>query len=81
MTQSNGHQMILHLPPSQAVSVATPLVKLGMTYFLSSDYDDWQCQKGQHFTIKFKVPIRQFSGPDQSKIRRRRVGTGDITSM
>ncbi|KAL2455515.1 early nodulin-like protein 18 [Abeliophyllum distichum] len=33
------------------VSVAVPLVKVGMNYFFSSDYDGWQCQKGQHFKI------------------------------
>ncbi|KAL3653306.1 hypothetical protein CASFOL_002987 [Castilleja foliolosa] len=33
------------------VSVPVPLVKLGMTYFFSSDYDGEQCQNGQHFKI------------------------------
>lgn len=33
------------------VSVAIPLVKEGMNYFYSSDYDGEQCQNGQHFKI------------------------------
>ncbi|KAK7276641.1 hypothetical protein RIF29_17784 [Crotalaria pallida] len=33
------------------VSVAVPLVKEGMTYFFSSDYDGDQCKSGQHFKI------------------------------
>ncbi|XP_042485924.1 cucumber peeling cupredoxin-like [Macadamia integrifolia] len=35
----------------QPVTVAVPLVKEGMTYFFSSDYDGEQCQYGQHFKI------------------------------
>ncbi|PIN16912.1 hypothetical protein CDL12_10436 [Handroanthus impetiginosus] len=34
------------------VSVSVPLLKVGMTYFFSSDYDGEQCQNGQHFKIK-----------------------------
>uniref|UniRef100_A0A5B7B9S5 Phytocyanin domain-containing protein n=1 Tax=Davidia involucrata TaxID=16924 RepID=A0A5B7B9S5_DAVIN len=34
-----------------AVSVAVPLLKVGMTYFFSSDYDGEQCEHGQHFKI------------------------------
>ncbi|XP_061372575.1 early nodulin-like protein 18 [Gastrolobium bilobum] len=33
------------------VSVPVPLVKEGMTYFFSSDYDGEQCMNGQHFKI------------------------------
>ncbi|XVF04902.1 hypothetical protein REPUB_Repub05bG0125100 [Reevesia pubescens] len=33
------------------VSVAIPLVKEGMNYFFSSDYDGEQCKNGQHFKI------------------------------
>ncbi|KAK4419649.1 hypothetical protein Salat_2377800 [Sesamum alatum] len=33
------------------ISVAVPLMKVGMTYFFSSDYDGEQCQNGQHFKI------------------------------
>ncbi|KAB1227486.1 Cucumber peeling cupredoxin [Morella rubra] len=33
------------------VSVAVPLVKEGMNYFFSSDYDGEQCKNGQHFRI------------------------------
>ncbi|KAE9614875.1 putative cupredoxin [Lupinus albus] len=33
------------------VSVAVPLVKEGVTYFFSSDYDGDQCKNGQHFKI------------------------------
>ncbi|OMO53336.1 Plastocyanin-like protein [Corchorus capsularis] len=33
------------------VTVAVPLVKEGMNYFFSSDYDGEQCQNGQHFQI------------------------------
>ncbi|XP_055836114.1 blue copper protein-like isoform X2 [Solanum dulcamara] len=33
------------------VSVAVPLVKVGPTYFFSSDYDGEQCENGQHFKI------------------------------
>ncbi|XP_054789551.1 blue copper protein-like [Prosopis cineraria] len=33
------------------VTVAVPLVKEGMTYFFSSDYDGEQCQNGQRFQI------------------------------
>ncbi|KAH6765954.1 early nodulin-like protein 18 [Perilla frutescens var. hirtella] len=34
-----------------SVSVAVPLVKVGMTYFFSSDYDGEQCQNGQRLQI------------------------------
>lgn len=34
-----------------SVAVAVPLVKEGMTYFFSSDYDGEQCKNGQHFKI------------------------------
>ncbi|XP_034687225.1 blue copper protein-like [Vitis riparia] len=34
-----------------AVTVAVPLMKEGMTYFFSSDYDGWQCKHGQHFKL------------------------------
>ncbi|KAM0997140.1 hypothetical protein ACFX13_007090 [Malus domestica] len=33
------------------VSVAVPLVKQGMNYFFSGDYDGGQCKNGQHFKI------------------------------
>ncbi|KAF8403679.1 hypothetical protein HHK36_011783 [Tetracentron sinense] len=33
------------------VLVAVPLVKEGMTYFFSGDYDGEQCKHGQHFKI------------------------------
>ncbi|GLT51423.1 hypothetical protein SLA2020_248340 [Shorea laevis] len=33
------------------VSVAVPLVKEGMNYFFSTDYDGDQCEAGQHFQI------------------------------
>ncbi|KAI3450057.1 hypothetical protein Pfo_006722 [Paulownia fortunei] len=33
------------------ISVSVPLMKVGMTYFFSSDYDGEQCQNGQHFKI------------------------------
>lgn len=33
------------------VTVAVPLVKEGMAYFFSSDYDGEQCKNGQHFKI------------------------------
>ncbi|EYU46173.1 hypothetical protein ABFS82_04G067200 [Erythranthe guttata] len=33
------------------VSVSVPLVKTGMTYFFSSDYDGEQCQNGQNLKI------------------------------
>ncbi|KAK4407481.1 hypothetical protein Sango_0329100 [Sesamum angolense] len=33
------------------ISVAVPLMKVGTTYFFSSDYDGEQCQNGQHFKI------------------------------
>ncbi|OMP08277.1 Plastocyanin-like protein [Corchorus olitorius] len=33
------------------VTVAVPLLKEGMNYFFSSDYDGEQCQNGQHFQI------------------------------
>lgn len=36
---------------SHPVSVAVPLVKEGMTYFFSGDYDGEQCKHGQHFKI------------------------------
>ncbi|XP_043693657.1 uncharacterized protein LOC122644118 [Telopea speciosissima] len=35
----------------QPVTVAIPLVKEGMTYFFSGDYDGEQCDNGQHFKI------------------------------
>ncbi|XP_012447557.1 blue copper protein [Gossypium raimondii] len=33
------------------ISVAVPLLKEGMNYFFSSDYDGEQCNNGQHFKI------------------------------
>ncbi|KAL6516369.1 hypothetical protein OROGR_019674 [Orobanche gracilis] len=33
------------------ISVSVPLVKVGMTYFFSSDYDGEQCQNGQRLEI------------------------------
>ncbi|GKU93497.1 hypothetical protein SLEP1_g7090 [Rubroshorea leprosula] len=33
------------------VSVAVPLVKEGINYFFSEDYDGDQCKAGQHFQI------------------------------
>ncbi|XP_004250881.1 early nodulin-like protein 18 [Solanum lycopersicum] len=33
------------------VTVAVPLLKVGPTYFFSSDYDGEQCENGQHFKI------------------------------
>nr|XP_043631694.1 cucumber peeling cupredoxin [Erigeron canadensis] len=33
------------------VSVAVPLLKVGPTYFFSSDYDGEQCENGQKFSI------------------------------
>ncbi|KAL6519033.1 hypothetical protein OROHE_017457 [Orobanche hederae] len=33
------------------LSVSVPLVKVGMTYFFSSDYDGEQCQNGQQLKI------------------------------
>lgn len=33
------------------VSVAVPLLKVGPTYFFSSDYDGEQCENGQRFSI------------------------------
>lgn len=33
------------------ITVAVPLVKAGMTYFFSGDYDGEQCKHGQHFKI------------------------------
>ncbi|KAL3530049.1 hypothetical protein ACH5RR_009371 [Cinchona calisaya] len=35
----------------QPVSVSVPLLKVGITYFFSGDYDGEQCQNGQHFQI------------------------------
>ncbi|KAG5517313.1 hypothetical protein RHGRI_037911 [Rhododendron griersonianum] len=35
----------------QPVRVAVPLVKQGMNYFFSGDYDGEQCKFGQHFKI------------------------------
>lgn len=34
-----------------SVTVPVPLVKEGMTYFFSSDYDGEQCKNGQHFKV------------------------------
>ena len=33
------------------MTVSVPLVKEGMTYFFSGDYDGDQCKSGQHFKI------------------------------
>lgn len=33
------------------VYLPVPLLKVGMTYFFSSDYDGEQCKNGQHFKI------------------------------
>ncbi|XP_059665436.1 early nodulin-like protein 18 [Cornus florida] len=35
----------------QPGTVAVPLLKVGMTYFFSGDYDGDQCRNGQHFKI------------------------------
>lgn len=35
----------------QPDTVAVPLLKEGMTYFFSGDYDGEQCKNGQHFKI------------------------------
>ncbi|WOK95947.1 hypothetical protein Cni_G04654 [Canna indica] len=37
---------------SGKVTVAVPLLKEGMTYFFSGNYDGRQCRHGQHFKIK-----------------------------
>ncbi|KAL6284676.1 hypothetical protein ACE6H2_015605 [Prunus campanulata] len=37
---------------TQPVSVEVPLLKEGMSYFFSGDYDGEQCKNGQHFKIK-----------------------------
>ncbi|KAL3828679.1 hypothetical protein ACJIZ3_017481 [Penstemon smallii] len=34
-----------------SVSLSVPLLKVGTTYFFSSDYDGEQCRNGQHFNI------------------------------
>ncbi|CAJ1971238.1 unnamed protein product [Sphenostylis stenocarpa] len=36
---------------TRPVTVAVPLMKEGMTYFFSGDYDGDQCRSGQHFKI------------------------------
>lgn len=36
---------------TEAVTVPVPLLKEGMTYFFSGDYDGEQCKHGQHFKI------------------------------
>lgn len=33
------------------VSISVPLIRVGMTYFFSSDYDGEQCQNGQNLKI------------------------------
>lgn len=63
------------------VSVVVPLLKIGPTYFFSSDYDGEQCQNGQHFKINVTYgqglppslipddspgPVSQQSGDDDS---------------
>ncbi|XP_008798353.1 blue copper protein-like [Phoenix dactylifera] len=35
----------------EAATVAVPLLKEGLTYFFSGNYDGEQCQQGQHFKI------------------------------
>ncbi|KAA8544631.1 hypothetical protein F0562_022643 [Nyssa sinensis] len=49
------------------VSVAVPLLKLGITYFFSGDYDGEQCQHGQHFKINVTygqgLPIQDDPSP------------------
>ncbi|OIW02800.1 hypothetical protein TanjilG_29576 [Lupinus angustifolius] len=51
------------------VSVAVPLVKEGITYFFSSDYDGDQCKNGQHFKINVThgqgLPKSLKNSPDQ----------------
>lgn len=37
--------------PTAKVSIAVPLVKEGMNYFFSGNYDGRQCRHGQHFKI------------------------------
>lgn len=56
-----------------AVYLPVPLVKVGMTYFFSSDYDGEQCKNGQHFKINvtygqglpknLKEPSQEAPGP------------------
>lgn len=36
---------------ARPTTVSVPLEKEGMNYFFSSDYDGWQCAKGQKFQI------------------------------
>lgn len=55
------------------VSVAVPLLKVGPTYFFSSDYDGEQCNNGQRFSINvtqgqglppsLKTPSPEAPGP------------------
>lgn len=53
--QSNGTIQWSTVDPSasspNAVSLAVPLVKVGMTYFFSGDYDGEQCKNGQNFKM------------------------------
>ncbi|XP_073054857.1 early nodulin-like protein 18 [Primulina eburnea] len=46
----------------QKITVSVPLMKVGMTYFFSSDYDGEQCNYGQHF--KISVTYGQGLPPD-----------------
>lgn len=54
------------------VSVPVPLLKVGLTYFFSGDYDGEQCQNGQNFEIKVTYgqglpsSLRRPSGQEQA---------------
>ncbi|KAL2456248.1 early nodulin-like protein 18 [Abeliophyllum distichum] len=73
------------------VSVAVPLVKVGMNYFFSSDYDGWQCQKGQHFKINvthgqglppsLRTPSDNSPAPVSPESGDDEVSTGNIGSV
>ncbi|XP_050378909.1 blue copper protein [Argentina anserina] len=66
------------------VSVAVPLLKEGVTYFFSGDYDGDQCKNGQHFKITVthgqglpKSTDESLAGPASSP----QSGTGDDESI
>ncbi|XP_047327720.1 uclacyanin-2-like [Impatiens glandulifera] len=54
----------------QPVTVSVPLVKVGMNYFFSSDYDGEQCKNGQRFKVNVTygqgLPPSLLDSPDSS---------------
>ncbi|GMG99978.1 hypothetical protein Nepgr_001818 [Nepenthes gracilis] len=66
------------------VTVAVPLLKQGMTYFFSGDYDGWQCKHGQRLKINVTygqgLPLSLKNSPDSSSPAPANPDSGDEES-